>query len=226
MEEFDMNENFEVKSSFYYPMLEEGDTGNEVKILQEKLKILGYYDESITGSFGPYTTNSVKRFEEDHELNANGIVTEETWKLLFRLTSGGIKESKISKKPTLRIGSTGEYVKEVQRILTTLLYYRGPINGNFDTELERAVKSFQANNRLTADGVVGRDTWSALDSLYAPLAICDDETPGEETFSYTVVAGDSLWSIARRFNTTVNEIKRINQLTSDNLSIGQVLLIP
>lgn len=44
--------------------------------------------------------------------------------------------------------------------------------------------------------------------------------------SYTVVSGDSLWIIANRFSTTINDIKTINNLTSDNLNIGQVLKVP
>lgn len=43
---------------------------------------------------------------------------------------------------------------------------------------------------------------------------------------YIVTAGDSLWSIASKYNTTVDELKRINNLTSTNLSIGQRLKIP
>ena len=43
--------------------------------------------------------------------------------------------------------------------------------------------------------------------------------------NYTVKRGDSLYSIAREFNTTVDQIKRDNNLTSNNLSIGQVLKI-
>ena len=50
--------------------------------------------------------------------------------------------------------------------------------------------------------------------------------PGSNTsVTYTVRSGDSLYSIARKFNTTVNDIKNLNNLTSNNLSIGQILKI-
>lgn len=45
-------------------------------------------------------------------------------------------------------------------------------------------------------------------------------------FMYTVVSGDSLYKIARKYNTTVDEIIKLNNLKSNNLSIGQVLRIP
>jgi len=48
----------------------------------------------------------------------------------------------------------------------------------------------------------------------------------ENYITYTVKSGDSLYSIASRYNTTVDAIKRLNNLTSNNLSIGQVLRIP
>ena len=48
----------------------------------------------------------------------------------------------------------------------------------------------------------------------------------DKNIVYTVVPGDNLYQIARRYNVTVNEIKQINNLNSDILSIGQKLLIP
>ena len=48
-------------------------------------------------------------------------------------------------------------------------------------------------------------------------------TSAEKT--YTVKNGDSLYKIAQKFNTTVNELKRLNNLNSTLLSIGQVLRV-
>ena len=44
--------------------------------------------------------------------------------------------------------------------------------------------------------------------------------------TYEVVSGDSLWSIAKKNNTTVDKLKTVNNLTSNELSIGQILVIP
>ena len=48
---------------------------------------------------------------------------------------------------------------------------------------------------------------------------------GLENISYTVKKGDSLYSIAKQFNTTVNKIKDKNNLTTNSLNIGQILTI-
>ena len=88
------------------------------------------------------------------------------------LANRALSDVPIGQRPTLRQGSTGEWVAELQRELTQLTFYDGPIDGNFGAGTLAAVKAFQSSNKLTADGVVGRNTWSALIFLYAPLANC------------------------------------------------------
>ena len=50
--------------------------------------------------------------------------------------------------------------------------------------------------------------------------------PIEENNYYTVKRGDTLWSIAKKFNTSVSELKRANGLISSTLLLGQTLIIP
>ncbi|MCC3356160.1 LysM peptidoglycan-binding domain-containing protein [Bacillus sp. REN16] len=59
-----------------------------------------------------------------------------------------------------------------------------------------------------------------------PETIVTTPAPTPVTSTYTVVAGDTLYSISVRFGTTIGAIQAANNLTTTNLSIGQVLTIP
>ena len=74
-------------------------------------------------------------------------------------------------KPTLRRGSKGEYVTLLQTQLVQRGYNIGSagIDGDFGRGTEAAVKEFQTDNGLTADGIVGRKTWAALEEASPTL---------------------------------------------------------
>lgn len=54
----------------------------------------------------------------------------------------------------------------------------------------------------------------------------DNEEINNNYLTYKVISGDTLYSIARKYNTSIDKIKSINNLTNNNLSINQVLKIP
>ena len=62
----------------------------------------------------------------------------------------------------LRQGARGSEVKEVQRRLKQWGYYNGSVDGVFGKNTRSAVILFQRKNGLTADGVVGKETYKAL----------------------------------------------------------------
>lgn len=70
-----------------------------------------------------------------------------------------------SGKPILRKGDKGSYVTLLQTDLLNRGYSlpKYGADGSFGAETETAVKQFQADNGLKADGVVGADTWAVLD---------------------------------------------------------------
>ena len=65
-------------------------------------------------------------------------------------------------RPTVRLGSTGPAVQRLQKRLARLGHDPGPADGMFGARTDSAVRSFQKARSLTADGIVGRNTWEAL----------------------------------------------------------------
>lgn len=124
--------------------------------------------------------------------------------------------------PTLRNGSRGPEVAELQRLLIAHGFNPGAVDGIFGNQTEAAVRAFQRSRNLVVDGIVGVQTWTALGVNCGTTPSCP---AGSQ--AYTIRSGDTIYNLAIRFNTTVEAILRLNPgINPDNLQIGQVICIP
>lgn len=73
-------------------------------------------------------------------------------------------------QPVLRSGSRGSAVAQLQQSLAARGYSPGAVDGIFGSQTSAAVRAFQTAARLTADGIVGPNTWAALGTQGRPPA--------------------------------------------------------
>ena len=87
-------------------------------------------------------------------------------------------------------GAKGNDVKLVQQRLTDLGYFDGPISGNYMNQSMDAMKKFQTNNGLKADGIVGEESWrvlfSAIEALDASATPRPTPVPTPVPYAVTV----------------------------------------
>ncbi|MFD7619548.1 peptidoglycan-binding protein, partial [Streptomyces sp. NPDC059802] len=135
-----------------YATQQSGSTGAQVKAVQQLLNDQGYTAGAVDGSFGPATKTAVTAYQAARGLDADGVVGARTWTAL--LSAGAT--------PSLQQGASGDGVKRLQRSLTAALGSTVGVDGSFGPATVTAVLGYQTSRGLTADGVVGPDTWAAL----------------------------------------------------------------
>ncbi|MFO8038676.1 MAG: peptidoglycan-binding protein [Sodalinema sp.] len=167
-----------------------------VKLLQRimiKLKLLPI-SQPINGRFDSALEKAVKVFQMQNDLKMTGIVGAETWAAIdskLGLNQGSPTPSPspspspspqpLDRYPVLKKGDGIDYpelaeaVKVLQRLLIEArIFPQDEIaDGKFGNNTEGGVKRFQSLNGLVVDGIVGRDTWSALVS--GPVTIYEPE---------------------------------------------------
>lgn len=143
-----------------------GSSGEYVSVLQAGLKNLGYFKGTVDGKFGNATYEAVWWFQRNNGLEVDGKVSTTTWSVLFSGGAGG-SSSGGAVSGTLRYGDQGLAVLALQTRLKDLKYNPGTLDGIFGQNTLIAVRDFQQNNFLTADGVAGSRTLNALNSSSA-----------------------------------------------------------
>ncbi len=166
-----------------------GNSGADVTSLQQRLQELGWYTGSANGYFDAATRLAVVDFQSRCGLTADGIAGPATYSQLASPTAPRKSGSTVTSTPaptvqpvvtgvpvptaqpvvstTLRKGMSGTQVEQLQRALA-FLDYTTSTYGTYDNATVAAVKAFQQNNGLTADGIAGPAT---LTKVYSGTAV-------------------------------------------------------
>lgn len=133
-----------------------------------------------------------------------------------------VDELKKANNLTSNILSTGQLLKIPSALLpeSTYIVKKGDSLYSIANKYNTTIDELKRINNLTSNIL------SIGQVLKLPSDKVSDIEKEENTISYTVQKGDSLYSIARKYSTTIDKIKDLNNLTTNLLSIGQVLLIP
>ena len=148
--------------------LQKGDEGEEVRVLQERLRIAGFFTGNSTGIYGPITEDAVKRFQETYNLASDGVVGPAT---LAKLPAGSLGSGNDAPNQPriagdkLRLGDRGEAVRVLQEQLIKAGYLQGEPNAYFGPNTADAVRRFQEDNYLASSGIAGPTTRAKLYSL-------------------------------------------------------------
>ena len=168
-----------------YPgkLLRMGSSGPETALIQRCLEGIrtGRYPElaplSPDGVFGQKTRTAVQQYQALAGLAADGIVGPDSWNSIVT-TYNALYPEGDGRWPgsTLHPGSRGPDVVRMQQKLNYLanLYTainRQMVDGAYGPRMEAAVRRFQTQFGLTADGAVGRATWERITSVLSLIHI-------------------------------------------------------
>jgi peptidoglycan hydrolase-like protein with peptidoglycan-binding domain len=170
--------------------ISQGSTGNNVRLLQYILNYLAEFYSTIPsqiedGKFGSGTANTVKEFQRNFGLTADGVVGAATWRRLYD-TYNSVKGNITVPMPpesegqqpypntVLTTGSRGNSVTYIQNALNKISesYPKIPklsADGVYGASTANAVRIFQEQFGLEADGITGAITWNAINSTLTAI---------------------------------------------------------
>ncbi len=163
--------------------LQMGDTGDEVKALQDALKAKGYLAGASDGSFGSATASALKAFQRANGLSVTGIADEATLKALQDEGSAAMTDAAVSTAnlyETLKKGDSGTSVKALQEKLKALGYLTGSADGKYGAGTEAAVKRFQKAFNLTETGTADTETLTAVYAAKVPVILFSRGAKGDD----------------------------------------------
>lgn len=143
----------------------------------------GFNVGSVDGKYGSKTEIAVQAFQKKVGISADGIAGKETYNKLKNYSSNSSVHSPSWTGQTLKEGSSGQAVKDLQNLLNKL-GYKLSADGVYGNKTEEAIKSFQKQRGLKVDGIAGSQTFSYLkNAVSEPKVVYNDSrlVPNEKT---------------------------------------------
>lgn len=165
-----------------------GSSGDFVEIVQYFLQTISAFTDTVSsppldGIYGETTADAVRAFQREWGLPVTGEVDLTTWNLLFDVfradvaTVPGNLFSNVAKPfpgVTLRVGSRGENVLDLQRYINRIAEDFPAVpgvveDGIFGNATQNAIFVIQEGGGLPATGVVDVSTWELIARIYDTL---------------------------------------------------------
>ncbi|MFD2215984.1 LysM peptidoglycan-binding domain-containing protein [Metabacillus endolithicus] len=150
--------------------------------------------------------------------------TSDRIKQLNSLTSDVIYLGQSLYVPVASTVSTAPTSTITQPKTTTYTVQSGDSLSVIAKNFQTTVSSIKEANSLTTDIIRVGQTLNIPGKVNESPSVTTQ--PSQELTKYTVMSGDSLSVLAKRFNTSVEDIKKQNSLTTDTIYLGQMLVIP
>lgn len=143
----------------------QGQAGPAVEDVQQRLTTLGYRiarAELDSSTFGPTTLSAVRSFRNDEGMPSADEVDDRAWEALVAATYKMGDRTLYLRLPYFH----GSDVSHLQMTLNVLGFSCGAVDGYYGPHTEAAVREFQGNAGLYADGMAFQDTFDAIDRLH------------------------------------------------------------
>ena len=125
------------------------------------------------GVYGNGTAAAVREFQRIFGLTQDGVIGPNTWNTIVReyKNAGNPYSASLYPGTPLSVGASGEHVSTMQSYLSSLSQYYDiipniPVDGKFGDDTANAVRAFQRLFGMTEDGVIGPQTWQAINDAY------------------------------------------------------------
>lgn len=177
-----------------YPMLQSkilleaeylnyGEHGEAVRVLQEKLNKLSYFDDKIDGEFDILTEHALKKFQKDHGIIITGQADMHTLQVIIKAEREKYIDQLIDKSDTISRGMVSEDVRIVQEALAYFGYYKGEIDSSYGPLTAKAIRIAEEKHSIDLTKEI---TQTQLQTLHTTVQHTIDNAKKEKPKNETI----------------------------------------